>query len=50
LDDARQPERAYDVSTASGIEEDAMTLFYKVAYRVGFTPWEDGATQGPAAE
>jgi SAM-dependent methyltransferase len=27
-----------------------MTLFYRVAYRGGFTPWEDGAVQGPAAE
>jgi SAM-dependent methyltransferase len=27
-----------------------MTLFYKVAYRVGFTPWEGDAMQGPAAE
>jgi SAM-dependent methyltransferase len=27
-----------------------MTLFYRVAYRVGFTPWEGGAMQGPAAE
>ena len=46
MDDARQPKRVYDVTTASGIEEDTMTLFY----RVGFTPWEDGAVQGPAAE
>jgi hypothetical protein len=27
-----------------------MTLFYKVAYRVSFTPWEGDAMQGPAAE
>jgi SAM-dependent methyltransferase len=27
-----------------------MTLFYRIAYRVGFTPWEGGALQGPAAE
>jgi SAM-dependent methyltransferase len=50
VEDARQPKRVYDVPTASGIEEDTMTLFYRVAYRVGFTPWEDGAVQGPAAE
>lgn len=27
-----------------------MSLLYKLLYQVGFTPWEEGATEGPAAE
>jgi SAM-dependent methyltransferase len=27
-----------------------MSLFYRILYRIGFTPWEHGATDGPAAE
>ena len=27
-----------------------MSLLYRVFYRVGFTPWEEGATEGPAAQ
>jgi hypothetical protein len=35
-------------------KEDAMnamrSLFFKIAYWIGFIPWEGGAMQGPAAE
>jgi SAM-dependent methyltransferase len=27
-----------------------MSLFYRIAYGIGFTPWENTAYQGPAAE
>ena len=27
-----------------------MSLLYRVFYQIGFTPWEEGATEGPAAE
>ena len=27
-----------------------MSLLYRIFYQVGFTPWEEGATEGPAAE
>jgi SAM-dependent methyltransferase len=27
-----------------------MSLLYRIFYQVGFTPWEEGATDGPAAE
>ena len=27
-----------------------MSLLYRIFYRVGFTPWEEGATEGPAFE
>lgn len=26
-----------------------MSLLYRIFYQVGFTPWEEGATEGPAA-
>jgi SAM-dependent methyltransferase len=26
-----------------------MSLLYRVFYQIGFTPWEEGATEGPAA-
>lgn len=27
-----------------------MSLWYRILYQVGFTPWEEGATDGPAAD
>ena len=27
-----------------------MSVFYKILYRVGFTPWEEGLVQRPVAE
>ena len=27
-----------------------MSMFYGIAYRIGFTPWEGGLAQGPAAK
>ncbi len=27
-----------------------MSVFYKILYRVGFTPWESTLAQGPVAE
>jgi hypothetical protein len=27
-----------------------MSLYYKIAYTIGFTPWENAATHRPAAE
>ena len=27
-----------------------MSLFYRILYQIGFTPWEEGATDGPAAK
>ncbi len=27
-----------------------MSMFYGIGYRIGFTPWEGGLAQGPAAK
>ena len=35
---------------SANIEEGTMSLFYKIAFWLGFTPWEQAATHPPAAE
>jgi SAM-dependent methyltransferase len=32
------------------VEKRGVSLFYKIAYSIGFTPWENAATHRPAAE
>ncbi len=35
---------------AHGIREATMSLWYKVLYQIGLTPWEEDPTKGKAAE
>ena len=35
---------------SANAEEDTMSVFYRILYRVGFTPWEEGLAQRPVTE
>jgi methylase of polypeptide subunit release factors len=39
-----------ELDGAEKLFEGSMSLFYKLAYAIGFTPWENAATHRPAAE